>query len=154
VTEANPRQLRLDLPIRPAAEANARSEQPEGGSRLPLDERGLAELLADRIYRRLAMRLLANSLPSSGDLLDAAEVARILGCERGWVYEHKAELGAVALGAGTRPRLRFPRASVEAIARSDAMPGDDPRPLRPRRRTPRMARSSSITLLEVKGRAP
>jgi hypothetical protein len=40
-------------------------------------------------------------------LLDAAAVARMLGVTRGWVYEHAAELGAIRLGAGSRPRLRF-----------------------------------------------
>jgi hypothetical protein len=40
-------------------------------------------------------------------LLDATAVARMLGVTRGWVYEHAAELGAIRLGAGARPRLRF-----------------------------------------------
>jgi hypothetical protein len=153
VTDANPGQLQLDLTTRPAGEANARSSPPETDSRLAGDEGQLADQLADRVYERLAMRLHADSPPSSGDLLDAAEVARLLKCERGWVYEHKEELGAVALGAGVRPRLRFPRARVEAIARLEARPGDN-RPPGRRRHSPRTARSTAVTLLEVKGRVP
>ena len=45
-----------------------------------------------------AVGSLSHRTQSSGRLIDAAEVARILGCARGWVYEHKAELGVVRLG--------------------------------------------------------
>jgi hypothetical protein len=44
---------------------------------------------------------------STPQLVDAAAVAAMLGVTRGWVYEHATELGAVRLGSGTRPRLRF-----------------------------------------------
>ena len=40
--------------------------------------------------------------------LDAQEVARQLGVSREWVYEHADELGAMRIGSGPRPRLRFP----------------------------------------------
>lgn len=153
MTEPSVQQLRLDLSTRPTRDANVRAGQPDGGSRLPLDERRLAERLADRICERLAERLDANIPAGPGDLLDAAEVARLLGCERGWVYEHKAELGAVRLGAGSRPRLRFPRARVEAIARREERP-EQQDPQRERRRPSRTARSGASRLLEVKGRAP
>ena len=40
--------------------------------------------------------------------LDAQEVAQRLGVSREWVYEHADELGALRIGSGPRPRLRFP----------------------------------------------
>jgi len=39
--------------------------------------------------------------------MDAARLAAELGVTRSWVYEHRDELGAVRLGTGTKPRLRF-----------------------------------------------
>jgi hypothetical protein len=126
---------------------------PGGWGCLPIDERRLADRLADRIFERLANRLDEDSPARTPDLLDAAAVARLLGCERGWVYEHKGELGAVALAAGPRPRLRFPRARVEQIAGSadgDSQPA--PQRSHPRRR--RRASSTGAPLLEIKGRAP
>jgi hypothetical protein len=41
------------------------------------------------------------------ELVDAGELARALGVEREWVYEHSDQLGAIRLGDGPRPRLRF-----------------------------------------------
>ncbi|HEY0277577.1 MAG TPA: hypothetical protein VGC32_04850 [Solirubrobacterales bacterium] len=41
------------------------------------------------------------------ELLSAAEVARLWGVARRWVYEHADELGAERLGEGVRPRLGF-----------------------------------------------
>jgi hypothetical protein len=43
----------------------------------------------------------------SGRLVDAVTLAGALGVSRAWVYEHRDELGAVRLGGGSRPRLRF-----------------------------------------------
>lgn len=40
-------------------------------------------------------------------LVDAAELAAMFGIERSWVYSHAIELGAVKLGEGKKPRLRF-----------------------------------------------
>lgn len=40
-------------------------------------------------------------------LVDAASVAEYIGMERSFVYEHKAELGAMPMGTGRWPRLRF-----------------------------------------------
>jgi hypothetical protein len=45
--------------------------------------------------------------PSGRRLVDAATLARELGVERSWVYAHRAELGAIQLGSGSKPRLRF-----------------------------------------------
>ena len=50
-------------------------------------------------------------------LVDAAEIARRFGVERGWVYAHANELGAVRLGTGRRPRLRFDLVGVATSPR-------------------------------------
>ena len=69
----------------------------------------LADLLADRLAVRLA-RPHAHNEPEP--LVDAAEIARLHGKTRSWVYEHAGELGAVRLGSGPRPRLAFSPARV------------------------------------------
>jgi len=43
--------------------------------------------------------------------VDAATVARLLGVERDWVYEHADQLGGIRLG-GPRGRLRFDRQTL------------------------------------------
>jgi hypothetical protein len=52
-------------------------------------------------------------------LVDAATLAAELGVERSWVYAHRDELGAIQLGAGSKPRLRF-----DAEAAREAVAGD------------------------------
>ncbi|MBS1886001.1 MAG: hypothetical protein JSU06_02335 [Actinobacteria bacterium] len=67
--------------------------------------------LAPESIEALAVRLA--ELIKDGHLLDepeiipAAEVSRRWGVQRRWVYEHADELGAIPLGDGPRPRLRF-----------------------------------------------
>jgi hypothetical protein len=76
-------------------------------------------------------------------LLDAAAVARMLGVTRGWVYEHAAELGAIRLGSGTRPRLRFDPLRV-GTALEDGLA-----PQLGGRRTHRFRRSAPTTDVEL-----
>jgi hypothetical protein len=40
-------------------------------------------------------------------MLSAAEVSELWGVSRRWVYDHAEALGALRLGSGPRPRLRF-----------------------------------------------
>jgi hypothetical protein len=85
---------------------------------------------------------------STPQLVDAAAVAAMLGVTRGWVYEHAAELGAVRLGSGARPRLRFDP-DVVGVALEDGLtsrPG-------PRRahRFRRAATTSDVELLPIGG---
>lgn len=47
-----------------------------------------------------------------GGLLTASDVAAAYSVARGWVYAHADELGAIRLGDGPRPRLRFDPAVV------------------------------------------
>ena len=73
----------------------------------PDDLATLADLIADRLAERLR-----GEPPAAARLLTAAEVAALLGTSRDWVYANRQRLGAVPLGAGKRPRLRFDPAVV------------------------------------------
>jgi len=68
--------------------------------------------LADLLAERLAVRLRGLAPTRAEPLVDAAEIARLHGKTRSWVYEHAGELGAVRLGSGPRPRLAFSPARV------------------------------------------
>lgn len=62
----------------------------------------LVELTAQRVVEMLEERE-----PGRGRLVDASEMARILGVTRGTVYQHAEELGATRLGDGPKARLLF-----------------------------------------------
>ncbi len=62
----------------------------------------------EAVARRVVELLRTEShSPRERRLVDAATLAAELGVERSWVYTHRAELGAIQLGAGSKPRLRF-----------------------------------------------
>jgi hypothetical protein len=109
--------------------------------------------LADEIADRLLLRL-AGLMPTHAEpLVDAAEIARIYGKTRTWVYEHAGELGAIRLGSGPRPRLAFsPRrvaASLEKV--NEPPPASQPEPAQPRRRQQRLNRTAAgAPLLHVR----
>ena len=68
----------------------------------------LAEILVDLLAERgLAVRL------ELSRVLSADDVARHLGRDRRWVYDHAAELGAFRFGDGPRARLGFDLDAVE-----------------------------------------
>jgi hypothetical protein len=90
-------------------------------------------------------------------LVDAATLASELGVERSWVYAHRGELGAIQLGTGAKPRLRFDVAAArEALSRTadDASrAAKTPRPVsKPTPRRRRRAGSNS-GLLPIRGSA-
>ena len=66
----------------------------------------LAATLADQLDGRRAAR---------EGWVGADAVARHLGVERSFVYEHAAELGAVRLGSGERGRIRFQLRRVDEL---------------------------------------
>ena len=71
----------------------------------------------EQIARRVAELIGANRADPTPRYVDAADLARILGIERDWVYAHARELGAIRLG-GPGGRLRFDVQHVaEALAR-------------------------------------
>ena len=85
-------------------------------------------------------------------LVDAATVARELGVTRGWVYQHRDELGAVPLGEGERPRLRFDLERARSVGES-RRPESGPLSTRSITRASRRS-SASMALLPVKGGTP
>jgi hypothetical protein len=116
----------------------------------PPSERDLAFVtqLAEALAPLVAAELRRGPETPDG-LLSAAHVARLYGVDRGWVYDHARELGALRLGSGARPRLRFdPKQVAEALRGTGPPPAVKPsrasrRPNAPRRR------SSSVDLLPV-----
>jgi len=81
--------------------------------------------LADLVVDRLAARLDGTREPT-GQLVDAAEIARRFGVSAEWVRTHSIELGAVRLGDGPRPRLRFDVTEVaEALGAREARRGSE-----------------------------
>jgi hypothetical protein len=82
-------------------------------SRIKLHPRTI-EAIAGRV-----IDLLQRNAAAAPELIDAAELARRLGVDRSWVYTHAIELGAVKLGKGPRPRLRFdPKFAAERVRQS------------------------------------
>jgi hypothetical protein len=100
--------------------------------------RTVAEAVAQRVLELVDER-------QASELADAAELARALGVEREWVYAHSDQLGAIRLGDGPRPRLRFEvgravaafrelSAERRAVPLRDRPPTPVPRPRRSRGR--------------------
>jgi len=126
--------------------------------------------LADETIDQLAARV-ANVLAELGTcpaadrddrsgptgLLSAVDVSRWWGVERGWVYQHADQLGAIRLGAGRRPRLRFDPDRVRRAMGDplDSDDGDEPnRPRRsskPQRGGSRSTTADSLELLPIHG---
>jgi len=65
---------------------------------------------------------------TSAALLSAAQLAPAIGFSRDWVYDHAAELGAIPMGDGPRPRLRFDLARTREllVARSSSERSQQP----------------------------
>src|SRR5215211_6597101 len=115
----------------------------DGGPKLKL-----APEVIDAIARRV-VELLSQRAPARRELVDAAELAQRLGVERSWVYTHAIQLGAIKLGNGRRPRLRFdPQVAIERIRAAQAQSEQGP-PLRPPR--PRPGDGDRPRLLPIKG---
>ena len=77
------------------------------------DIRAVAEALADVLFER---GLVAAGSPAR--VLDAAQVADLLGRDRQWVYAHAGELGAFRYGDGPKARIGFDVVTVEQWART------------------------------------
>lgn len=113
--------------------------------------------LTDAQVAALRRQLAVEPLIAGDGLIDAAEVARRLGCSRDHVYAHADELGAVRVGTGPRPRLRFDPAILAARldgSASSARRGaqSPPEPERPcRRGSPRRWEGE---LLPIRGDRP
>ena len=68
----------------------------------------------------IVRRELGVSAAPAVELIDAREVARRSGFSRAWVYENAGRLGAVRVGDGRRPRLRFDARVVAEVLRERA----------------------------------
>jgi hypothetical protein len=89
---------------------------------------------------------------SEAVLVDARTLAHRLNVSRAFVYEHSAELGAIPLGTGSRPRLRFDVERALACYASRRSPGPDlPQPEVSRRRR-RRPLGTNVELLPIRGR--
>jgi hypothetical protein len=56
---------------------------------------------------RRTVELLRGDQPAAFALVDARELAAVLGVSIDYVYGHATQLGAVRLGSGRRARIRF-----------------------------------------------
>lgn len=105
----------------------------------------------EKIARRVVEILERQGLQQR-ELVDAVELARRFGIERSWVYTHAIELGAVKLGNGAKPRLRFdPGVAARVLRKVGEVPAADP-PARSGKRAgqPRGA-GSRAELLPIRG---
>jgi hypothetical protein len=106
------------------------------------------EAIARRVVEILEQRGL-----QSRELVDAAELARRFGIERSWVYSHAIELGAVKLGSGPKPRLRFdPQIAARVLRKAGEQTTADP-PARSGKRAdrPSAGGGSEVRLLPIRG---
>jgi hypothetical protein len=120
--------------------------------------RVLAELAPDtieHIARRVA-EILGHgevAVRTRSELIDARELARRTGLSRAWIYEHARQLGAIKLGDGPRPRLRFdPQTVNEALRRSTEPPDTSAQPVSDRRGRPRRDELPDVELLPIRSR--
>jgi hypothetical protein len=121
----------------------------------------LADQLVDRVVERLAETLLARlaagqpppSPPATTPLVDAAAIAELTGLTRSTIYRRAIELGAVKVGTGPKPRLRFdPQSVLQLLTREEAQTiRDVPARTAPARRR-RRDRSATGNLLPIRGR--
>ena len=72
-------------------------------------ELSVARAVAEAVVDVLEERGLVTTASSSSRVLDATEVAQLLGRERQWVYDHAGELGAFRYGDGPKARIGFER---------------------------------------------
>jgi len=98
-----------------------------------MDLRAFAEVLADVLAER---GLVVSTLAASpARVLDAAEVGRLLGRDRRWVYDHARELGAFRFGEGPKARIGFDVMTVERWKRERQIGRSEPEIPRVRRRS-------------------
>jgi hypothetical protein len=99
------------------------------------DIRAVAEALADVLFER---GIVAAGSPAR--VLDAAQVADLLGRDRQWVYAHAGELGAFRYGDGPKARIGFDLVTVERWKRDRQIRSESP----PRRRDGRRSRAVGV----------
>jgi predicted DNA-binding transcriptional regulator AlpA len=109
----------------------------------PGDVRAIAEAVVDMLAER---GLVIYAGPgASARVLNAREVARLLGRSAPWVYEHATELGAIRMGNGPKARIGFDLATIEQWKRDHQ--SRPPETRKPARRPPRNAASRAANLI-------
>jgi hypothetical protein len=104
----------------------------------------------EAIARRVAELLRADPT-ADAQYVDAATIARRFGVTRAWVYQHKLDLGAVPLGSGPKPRLRFDMSRVgQVLATARDVPRAQRRGRPPTSRRPRTP--TGLPVLEYEAR--
>jgi hypothetical protein len=123
---------------------------------------GFAELVARRVVELLEehAQLPTGSRQPAPPLVDAQTLAEVLGISRSTVYDRASELGAVEVGGGSKPRLRFDvetaraalnRRSVRHAGERSQAP-EPPADLAVRRRRRRTGSATGADLLPVRAR--
>jgi hypothetical protein len=97
------------------------------------DIRAVAEALADVLFER-GLVMPASPAPPAR-VLNAAQVADLLGRDRQWVYAHAGELGAFRYGDGPKARIGFDLVTVEQWKRDRQIRSETPPRRRDRRRS-------------------
>ena len=101
------------------------------------DIRAVAEALADVLAERGLVMPASPASPAR--VLDATQVADLLGRDRQWVYAHASELGAFRYGDGPKARIGFDLVTVEQWKRERQIRDTSPPRRRDRRRSSAVA---------------
>lgn len=129
--------------------------QPPDDTRPPT-ETALDPASVEAVARRVVELIRSEGGPSAGRrLVDAATLAAELGVERSWIYAHRAELGAIQLGSGSKPRLRFDLGTAwDALAHAAGKGSRKPTTPADRRVRRRRLRTTDVSvLLPIRGSA-
>lgn len=141
----NPNRCSIFVPICRGVLPASRMYKAMASTRIKLDAPTI-EAIARRVVELLERRGL-----QSRELVDAAELARRFGIERSWVYSHAIELGAVKLGSGAKPRLRFdPEIAAQVLRRvGDGSAANPPARSGERAGQPSVGGGSEVRLLPI-----
>ena len=109
----------------------------------------VAELLEPRLVEALEAR---SAQLDTGQLVDAGTVAQALGLSRATIYAHADELGAIRVGDGDKPRLRFDLEQARSAWRDSSR--EEPAPKPANRAARRRPRSAGAPLLPIRENSP
>lgn len=114
------------------------------------------EELVERVAVRVVEMLVERGHAPASRLVDAEELACLLGVSRSTIYDRASELGAVQLGDGGRPRLRFDVEQARAawtrrVSSERSQPAEVPASAPVRRRRRDRHATGAAPLLPVKG---